>query len=64
VLRRIFGSNRNEVMEERRKLNNRKLHKLYSSPNIIRKIKSWRMRWVGYVARIGKDRKVYKVLVA
>jgi hypothetical protein len=40
-----------------------KLHASYSSPNIIRQIKSWRMRWEGHVARMGEERKVYKVLV-
>jgi hypothetical protein len=39
------------------------LHNLYSSPNIIRHIKSRRMRWVGHVARMGEDRNMYKVLV-
>jgi hypothetical protein len=44
-------------------LNNEELHKLYSSPDIIRQIKSRRMRWAGHVARMGEDRKVYKVLI-
>jgi hypothetical protein len=47
VLRRIFGSKRDEVMGEWRKLHNEELHDLYSSPSIIRMIKSRRMRWVG-----------------
>jgi hypothetical protein len=63
VLRRIFGPKRNEVTGEWRKLHNEELHILYSSPNIIRQIKSRRMRWVGHVARMGEERKVYKVLV-
>jgi hypothetical protein len=44
-------------------LHNEELHILYSSPNIIGKIKSRRMRWVGYVARIGEERNVYRVLM-
>jgi hypothetical protein len=44
-------------------LHNEELHILYSSPDIIRQIKSWRMRWAGHVACMGDDRKVYKVLV-
>jgi hypothetical protein len=46
-----------------RKLHNEELHNLYSSPNIIRKIKSRRMRWTGYVARMGKKRNAYRILV-
>jgi hypothetical protein len=45
------------------KLHNEELHILYSSPDIIRKIKSRRMRWVGHVARMVEERKLYKVLV-
>jgi hypothetical protein len=63
VLRRIFGPKRNEVMGEWRKWQNEELHNLYSSPDIIRQLKSRRMRWAGHVARMGEDRKVYKVLV-
>jgi hypothetical protein len=44
-------------------LHNEELHILYSSPNVIRQIKSRRMKWTGHVARMGDDRKVYKVLV-
>jgi hypothetical protein len=50
VLRRIFGSKRDEVTEEWRKLHNEELRDLYSSPSIIRIIKSRRMRWAGHVA--------------
>jgi hypothetical protein len=53
VLRRIFGSKRDEVPEGWRKLHNEELHNLYSSPNIIRTIKPRRMRWTGHVERIG-----------
>jgi hypothetical protein len=63
VLRRIFGPKRDEVTGERRKLHNEELHILYSSPNIIRQIKSRRMRWAGHVARMGEERNVYRVLM-
>jgi hypothetical protein len=63
VLRRIFGPTRDEVTGEWGKLHNRELHNLYSSPDIIRQIKSRRMRWAGHVARIGEGRNVYRVLV-
>jgi hypothetical protein len=63
VLRGIFGPKRDEVTGEWRKLHNRELHNLHSPPDIIRQIKSRRMRWAGHVARMGEGRKVYKVLV-
>jgi hypothetical protein len=63
VVRRIFGPKRNEVMGEWRKLHNEELHNLYSSPDIIGQIKSRQMKWVGHVACMGEERKVYKVLV-
>jgi hypothetical protein len=50
VLRRISGPKREEVMEDWRKLHNEELHNLYSLPNIIRMIKSRRMRWAGHLA--------------
>jgi hypothetical protein len=62
VLRRIFGPKRDEVTGEWRKLHNEELHNLYS-PDIIRQVKSRRMRWAGHVARMGEERNVYKVLV-
>jgi hypothetical protein len=63
VLRRIFGPKRDEVTGEWRKLHSEELHNLYLSPDIIRQVKSRRMRWAGHVARMGEERKVYKVLV-
>jgi hypothetical protein len=54
VLRKIFGPNRDEVTGEWRKLHNKELHDLYSSPSIIRIIKSRKMRWAGNVARMGR----------
>jgi hypothetical protein len=51
------------VTGEWRKLHNEEVHYLYSSPNIIRQIKSRRMRWAGQVVDMGEERKVYKVLV-
>ena len=62
VLRRIFGSERDEVTTEWRKLHNEELNDLYS-PNIIRVIKLRRMRWAGHVERMGKTRGVCRVLV-
>jgi hypothetical protein len=55
VLRRIFGPKRDEVTGGWRKLHNEELHNLYSSPSIIRMIQSRRVRWAGYVARMGKE---------
>jgi hypothetical protein len=63
VLRRLFGPKRDEVTKEWRKLYSGELHNWYSSPDIIRQIKSRRMRWAGHVARMGEGRKVYRVLV-
>ena len=63
VLRRIFRPRRDEVKGDWRRLHNEELNDLYSSPNIVRVIKSRRMRWAGHVARMGKERAVYWVLV-
>ena len=62
MLRRILGPKRDEVTGEWRKLHN-ELKGLYSSHNIVRVIKSRRMRWAGHVARMGEGRGVYRVLV-
>jgi hypothetical protein len=59
VLRRIFGPKRDEVSW--RKLHNEELHILYSSPSIIRMIKSRRMRWAGHIARMGERRNAYRI---
>jgi len=61
VLRRIFGPKRGEVTREWRKLHNEELNDLYSSPNIVRVIKS--RRWTGHLARMGERRGVYRFLV-
>jgi hypothetical protein len=63
VLRRIFGSKRDEVTVEWRKLRIEELIDLYCSLKIVRVIKSRRMRWAGHVARMGEKRGVYMVLV-
>jgi hypothetical protein len=63
MLRRIFGPRRDEVTGEWRRLHNEELNDLYSSPNIVRVIKSRRMRWAGHVARMGKERGVYRFWV-
>jgi hypothetical protein len=62
VLRRIFGPKREEDGSWR-KLHNNELHSLYSSPNIVRVIKSRRLKWAGHVARMGEGIGVYRVLV-
>jgi hypothetical protein len=63
VLRSIFGPKRDGVTGGCRKLHNEELHNLYSSPSIIRIIKSRKMRWAGHVARMGEKGNVYRLLV-
>ena len=63
VLRRVFGPKRDEITGELRKLHNDELSNLYSLPNILRVVKSRRMRWAGHVARVGEGRDVHRVLV-
>jgi len=63
VLRRLFGSNRAEVAGEWRKLHNEELRDIKSLPNIVRVVKSRRMRWAWHVARMGEGRGVLRVLV-
>jgi hypothetical protein len=63
VLRKIFRSKRDEVIGEWRRLRNEELYDLYWSPNIIRVIKSGRMRWAGDVACMGRRRSSYGVSV-
>ena len=63
VLRRVLGPKRDEVTGEWRKLHNEELSDLYSLPNIVRVVKSRRMRWVGHVVCMGEERGVHRVLV-
>jgi hypothetical protein len=60
---RIFGPKRDEETGGWRKLHNEELHNLYSSPSIIRMIKSRRMRWAGHVARVGAKRNEFRILM-
>ncbi|KAJ4448338.1 hypothetical protein ANN_10353 [Periplaneta americana] len=61
ILRKIFGTKRDEITGEWRKLYNAELHALYSTPDIIRNIKSIRLRWAGHVGRMGESRNAYRV---
>ena len=63
VLMKTFGPRRDEVTGEWRRLHNEDLNDLYCSPNIVRVIKSRRMRWAGHVAYMGEESGVYRVLV-
>jgi hypothetical protein len=63
MLRKIFGPKRDEVTGEWSRLHNKELYAVYASPNVFRMIKSRRLRWAGHVARMGKRRDAYRVLV-
>jgi hypothetical protein len=63
LLRRMFGPKKDKVTGDWRKLHNEELRDFYSSPSIIRIIKSRRMRWAGHVARMGEMRNAYRLLV-
>jgi hypothetical protein len=63
VLKRVFGSKRDEVTREWKKLHIEELNDLYYLPNIVRVVKSRRMKWAGHVARMGEGRVVHRVLV-
>ena len=59
IIRKIFGPKRDEITAEFRKLHNAELHALYSSPNIIRNLKSRGQRWAGHVAHMEESRNAY-----
>ena len=63
VLGKIFGANRDEITGEWRKFHNAELHSLYSSPNIIKNLKSGRLRWAGHVACKEQSRNAYRILM-
>ena len=63
VLKKISGPEKDEVTVEWRRLHNKELYALYSSPDIIRVIKTRTLRWAGHVARVGERRGAYRVLV-
>jgi hypothetical protein len=63
VLRRIFGPKRHEMIGDGRKLHNERLHNLYSSPRMVRMIKSRRMRWLWQVVFMGAKRNAYRILM-
>jgi len=63
VLRRVFGSRRDDITREWRKLHSEELRDHYTLPNIVRVVKSRRMRWAGHVALMGEERGVHRVLV-
>jgi len=63
VLRRVFGPKRDEVTGELRKLHNKELSDVYPLTNIVREVKSRRMRWAEHVARVVEGRGVHSVLV-
>ena len=63
LIRKIFGAKKDEITGEWRKLHKAEQHALYSSPNIIRSLKSRRLRWAGHIAHMEQSRNVYRVLV-
>jgi hypothetical protein len=63
VVRRVFGPKREEVAGDWRRLHNVELRNVYVLPHIVRVVKSGRMTWTGHVARIGKIKNAYKILV-
>jgi hypothetical protein len=63
VQRKIFGSKREETVGGWRRVHNEELHNFYASPNVIRLIKSRKMRWMGHVACLGQMRNSYNILV-
>jgi hypothetical protein len=63
VFRKIYGSVKDEVSEQFRKLHNKKLHQLYRSLSDVRKVKYRSVRWAGYVAKMGYTRNAYRILV-
>jgi hypothetical protein len=63
ILRRILIPKKDEPVEDCRKLHSVELHNLYSSPDIIRMVKSWRVRWAGHIRQIGEKVNTYRVLV-
>ena len=63
MLRKIYRAKRDEIIKEWRKLHNAKLHALYSSPDIIRSLKSRRLRWAGHIACMEQSRNANRVLV-
>jgi hypothetical protein len=63
ALRRIFGPRTDKVTGGWRKLHNEEIHNLHSSPNIIRMIKSRKMKWTGHVARMGAKKNAYGILM-
>jgi hypothetical protein len=62
VLRRVFGHKRDVMTGEWRKVHNEELNDLYSLSNIVRVVKSRRMRWAGHVTRVGEERRVHRAL--
>ena len=63
VVRKIFGAKKDEITGEWRKLHNAELHALYSSPNVIRCLKSRRLRWAGHLAHMEQFKNAYRILV-